>query len=147
MPGVTTTFHLGILRSNGQVRAYYGRSTGTLVHSRARGRAAHTAARARRDPRPAAPCVLRGLTSAKLDKITQHIIKAADRRGSITTAQRGGRPARKGSITKNVRAILSEIDQDVAAAASSPAPASSDAGEPRRGKFSHAGYAGFTTED
>ena len=31
----------GILRRNGRVQAYYGRSTGTLVHSRARGRALH----------------------------------------------------------------------------------------------------------
>ena len=37
MPGVSSTFHPGILGGNGQVRAYYGRSTSTLVHSRARG--------------------------------------------------------------------------------------------------------------
>ena len=56
MPGVTTTFHPGILWSNGQVRAYYGRSTrsihnGTLGHSRSRGRATRHARTTRHDPR------------------------------------------------------------------------------------------------
>ena len=73
----------------------------------------------------------RRLTRKRRDTFTQRIIDAANQRGSITTAQKGSRPTRKGSITRNVRAIMDEIDQDVAAAAPSPAPASSDAGEPR----------------
>ena len=44
-----------------------------------------------------------------INKTVHRIIKAADRRGSITTTQKGSRPARKGTISRNVRAILERI--------------------------------------
>ena len=65
------------------------------------------------------------------EDFVKYIIKAANDRGNIATAQKGSRPARKGTISRNVRAILDEIDQEIAATTPSPAPASSDAGEPR----------------
>ena len=78
-------------------------------------------------------------TGERRERFTARIVNVIDLRN-----KKGSRPPRKTVVTNTVRALLSNIEKEIAKVAPSPAPTSSDAGVPRpvAAGANHAGSGG-----